>query len=91
MICDLAIEALFKLNRLVKGRCCQSDIGIQYLTSEQLAALVTAGWLEQLPGPRRSDRASERPTGSLYGITDAGREHVQHLVSTSRLRAMTPA
>lgn len=86
MHCDLAVEALFKLARLQKACSCTRQLAIPGLKSEHLALALKAGWLVKKPAPRYTSGGGG--TGTQYfAITEAGRDHLNHLVEHSRVQS----
>lgn len=86
MLCDLSLEALFKLARSEGGRT-RSTLEIPGLTTEHLTPLIEAGLLEA--SINTQSRKQAKPL-KKYLITPAGIEHIQHLVSHTRQRLSAP-
>ena len=84
MLCDLSIEALFKLARFPKGRTV-SDLSISGLQTEHLTPLLDAGWIH---GSISTLRLGQKKGFSKYRVTTAGIDHLQHLVAHTRLQLL---
>lgn len=87
MLCDLSIEALFKLARSEGGRT-RSDLSIPGLLTDHLTPLLDAGLLETSISTQ--SRKQAKPL-KKYLITPAGQEEIQHYLAQTRLRHFTPA
>ena len=86
MICDLSIEALFKLARFPGGRTL-SDLSISGLELSHIEPLIAKGWISSSIATLR---LGQKKGFSKYRATSAGIDHLQHLVAHTRLQFLTP-
>lgn len=78
---DLTLEALFRLARRKSREGSISQINLSGLDHDHLDLAQKAGWVRTRPG-------ADGHT-IVYVLTDAGQQHLEHLVAHSRLQALS--
>lgn len=78
---DLTLEALFRLSRRKAREGSIPQISLKGLDHEHLELAQKAGWVRTRPG-------ADGHT-IVYVLTDAGQQHLDHLVAHSRLQALS--
>lgn len=78
---DLTLEALFRLARRKAREGSIPQISLKGLDHEHLELPQKAGWVRTRPG-------ADGHT-IVYVLTDAGQQHLDHLVAHSRLQALS--